>query len=338
MVPSKEPGCGDRASAAPRASADALFSPNAPPRKRARLRPLTHTHTKTQPPPPHTNTQARSDPIEALDAGNNALTSVSALPLARLLASDNAKTHLRELSVYANELRDEGVEALAEALAGCSALRVLDLGGNEVTARGAEALAAALRGGGAGGGGGSALPTFKSSDAGKGGAPPPPPPLAASLRTLELGYNPLGPEGVAAVAGAFKSADAQIEALKLGWCKAGGGAGAAALADLLLLNASLVCLDLRGNGLGNEGAVRLARALRAHAKTPGLEELDLGYNEVRDDGACALAQALKANAESAPAELRLSQNYVTRFGQVALQEAVDVVQELGGGRTTSVQF
>jgi Ran GTPase-activating protein (RanGAP) involved in mRNA processing and transport len=157
------------------------------------------------------------------------------------------------------------------------------------------------------------------------------------LRTLELGYNPLGPEGVAAVAGAFKTADARIEALKLGWCKAGPGAGAAALADLLLLNSSLNCLDLRGNSLGNDGAVLIARALRSHAN-PRLEELDLGYNEVRDDGACALAQALKANAESAPAELRMAQNYVTRFGQVALQEAVDMVFELGKGRKTSVQF
>ena len=85
-----------------------------------------------------------ADKIEALDAGNNALSSASAVPLARLLASDNAKLHLRELSVYMNELRDDGVEAIAPALACCGGLRVLDLGGNEVTARGAEALAAAV--------------------------------------------------------------------------------------------------------------------------------------------------------------------------------------------------
>jgi len=290
-----------------------------------------------------------------LDVGNNALTAASAPTLARLLASDNARAHLRELSVYMNELRDDGVGALAERLAGCSALRVLDLGGNEVTSRGAGALAAMLMGGrrpsnsgrsgtgaGAGGGfgggyGGGGGGGTNKGGAGAGAEPLHPPPLALSLRTLELGYNPLGPEGVAAIAGAFQTADARLEALKLGWCKAGGGGGAAALADLLLLNASLRVLDLRGNSLGNEGAVRIARALGSHANGR-LEELDLGYNEVRDDGACALARALKANAGSAPGEIRMAQNYVTRFGQVALQEAVDMVFELGEGRRTSVQF
>ncbi len=45
-------------------------------------------------------------------------------------------------------------------------------------------------------------------------------------------------------------------------------------------------------------------------------------------------QALKANAEAAPKDLRLNQNYITRFGQVALSEAVDVVYELGKKMTT----
>lgn len=48
-------------------------------------------------------------------------------------------------------------------------------------------------------------------------------------------------------------------------------------------------LDLRGNGLGNDGAIIIGRGLRA-AETKVLAELDLGYNEIKDDGACALAQ------------------------------------------------
>jgi hypothetical protein len=50
------------------------------------------------------------------------------------------------------------------------------------------------------------------------------------------------------------------------------------------------------------------------------------------------AQALKANAEGAVKELRLNANYITRFGQVALSEAVDMVYEMAGGRTTTVSF
>jgi hypothetical protein len=49
-------------------------------------------------------------------------------------------------------------------------------------------------------------------------------------------------------------------------------------------------------------------------------------------------QALKANATAAPNLLRLNSNYITKFGQVALSEAVDLVYELGGGRQTTVLF
>lgn len=49
-------------------------------------------------------------------------------------------------------------------------------------------------------------------------------------------------------------------------------------------------------------------------------------------------QALKANPESAVKELKLNNNYITRFGQVALTEAVDLVYEIGGGNMLTVTF
>lgn len=49
-------------------------------------------------------------------------------------------------------------------------------------------------------------------------------------------------------------------------------------------------------------------------------------------------QALKANVASAPRELRVNSNYITNMGQVALTEAIDMVQELGRGKLISVQF
>ncbi len=49
-------------------------------------------------------------------------------------------------------------------------------------------------------------------------------------------------------------------------------------------------------------------------------------------------QALKANAEGAVKDLRLNNNYITRFGQVALSEAVDMVFEMGGGKVTTVHL
>lgn len=75
----------------------------------------------------------------------------------------------------------------------------------------------------------------------------------------------------------------------MGWCHVGPDNGAKAVADLLMFNSTLAVLDLRGNGLGNAGAVHLARALKEHTNDK-LTELDLGYNEIKDEGACTLAQ------------------------------------------------
>lgn len=57
----------------------------------------------------------------------------------------------------------------------------------------------------------------------------------------------------------------------------------------------------------------------------------LGHN-------AAAVQSLKNNAEGAVKDLKLNMNYITKFGQVALSEAVDMVYELGGGRMTTVHF
>jgi Ran GTPase-activating protein (RanGAP) involved in mRNA processing and transport len=39
----------------------------------------------------------------------------------------------------------------------------------------------------------------------------------------------------------------------MGWCKVGSGEGVQAVADMLMYNQTLRRLDLRGNGLGNDG-------------------------------------------------------------------------------------
>lgn len=54
----------------------------------------------------------------------------------------------------------------------------------------------------------------------------------------------------------------QLDALKLGWCKIASGEGARAVSELLLFNSTLTSLDLRGNSLGNDGAILIGRGLR----------------------------------------------------------------------------
>ncbi len=49
-------------------------------------------------------------------------------------------------------------------------------------------------------------------------------------------------------------------------------------------------------------------------------------------------QALKANPERAPRELKVNANYIGRFGQVALTEALDMVYEMAGGREIVITY
>ena len=49
-------------------------------------------------------------------------------------------------------------------------------------------------------------------------------------------------------------------------------------------------------------------------------------------------QALKANAVYAPSSLKVNANYITRFGQTALVEALDTVYEIGGQKEINITF
>jgi hypothetical protein len=58
----------------------------------------------------------------------------------------------------------------------------------------------------------------------------------------------------------------------------------------------------------------------------------------RDQGAYALAEALKANGEAAVQVLNLTGNYITKYGQVALSEARDIVHEMNGGKEVNIAW
>ena len=53
---------------------------------------------------------------------------------------------------------------------------------------------------------------------------------------------------------------------------------------------------------------------------------------------CMLVQALKANPGLAPKEIKINANYITKFGQVALMEALDMVYEMGDQREIVITF
>ena len=121
----------------------------------------------------------------------------------------------------------------------------------------------------------------------------------------------------------------------MGWCKIGKD-GAWYIADAIKYNEHVTTLDLRGNELGDEGCAALAQSLQV--VNENLVSLDLGYNEIKDNGAFALAQAIKNNANGSMQSISMNNNYITKFGEVALTEAVELVEEMNPDRDLYVQF
>ncbi|CAE7746055.1 NLRC3, partial [Symbiodinium microadriaticum] len=136
---------------------------------------------------------------------------------------------LKVLGLSNNNLRDDGAKALAESLTGMSLLERLDLQFNQIGSEGAKALAPALKG-------------------------------LAVLKVLDLGHNDLRDDG------------------------------AKALAESLTGMSLLERLDLLNDDIGSEGAQALAPALKGLA---ALKVLDLRFNDLRDDGAKAVRDAVE---------------------------------------------
>ncbi|KAI8597905.1 hypothetical protein EDD21DRAFT_446640 [Dissophora ornata] len=91
------------------------------------------------------------------------------------------------------------------------------------------------------------------------------------------------------------------------------------LVKSLKTNNLLTTLNLRGNSIGNEGALALSEALETNTT---LATLDLGDNSIGDKGALALSEALKTNI--ALTTLNLISNPIEKEGALALSEALKI--------------
>ncbi|XP_048188653.1 NLR family CARD domain-containing protein 3 isoform X2 [Perognathus longimembris pacificus] len=93
--------------------------------------------------------------------------------------------------------------------------------------------------------------------------------------------------------------------------------GAKALAKSLLVNRSLIALDLRSNTIGPQGAKALADALRINRT---LASLSLQGNRIRDDGAKCMAEALASNQTLSV--LHLQNNTIGLMGAQRMADAL----------------
>ena len=94
----------------------------------------------------------------------------------------------------------------------------------------------------------------------------------------------------------------------------------------------MTTLNLRGNSIGDEGAIAIAEALKVNAV---LTNLDLSLNKIGDD-AKAIAEALKVNAVLTT--LNLGWNSIGVKGAKAIAKALKVTAELKNLRKASARF
>ena len=182
------------------------------------------------------------------------------LPTLQQTATRSGALRLKRLQLPNNALGCRGVVSLAATLSQQGVLNLLDLSGNGMRVKGAAALAAAL-----------------CAESGS----------AATLRTLRLRDNDLGPEGMMALACGLVPlrllAELDLSANRL------TASGATSLAGALTRCSTLTTLALNFNFLGEAGSAVLAPVLRAQTK---LRNLDLSFNDMGPAGMRELVEGL----------------------------------------------
>uniref|UniRef100_A0A8C7H7K7 NACHT, LRR and PYD domains-containing protein 12-like n=1 Tax=Oncorhynchus kisutch TaxID=8019 RepID=A0A8C7H7K7_ONCKI len=202
------------------------------------------------------------------------LRNTSCKVLASVLISN--PSHLRELDLSNNDLKDSGVELLSAGLGNphCK-LETLRLSGCLVTEEGCASLVSALRSN------------------------------PSHLRELDLSYNHPGDSGVRLLSAGLEDPHCRLETLRLTGCKL-TDTSCEVLASVLSSNPShLRELDLSNNDLKDSGVKLLSAGLgNPHCK---LETLSLSGCLVTEEGCASLVSALRSNP-SHLRELDLSNN------------------------------
>jgi Ran GTPase-activating protein (RanGAP) involved in mRNA processing and transport len=147
---------------------------------------------------------------------------------------------------------------------------------------------------------------------------------------VDLSSSHIGDDGTREIARALRDPTARVISLLL--VNNGiGKDGAVAIAEALRNgnNTTLMTLDLGYNNIGKDGAVAIADALQNGNHT--LTTLNLRYNNIGKDGAAAIANALR-NGNTTLTMLELCYNNIGKGGAMAIADA------LRNGNTTLMEL
>eukprot|EP00897_Mesotaenium_endlicherianum_P008917 jgi/Mesen1/8053/ME000043S07437 len=277
------------------------------------------------------NTKAK---ITTLDLGNNSIGAIGAGHVAdygaEKIAEALRKTKtLSTIDLGGNNIRMEGIGHICSAIKDNTSITTLELGYNPIGAEGAKVLADTIK-------------------------------FHGNVETLRLGWCKIGVKGAEHFAEALKY-NSTMSTLDLR-ANSLGDEGAALLASSLrVVNEQLATLDLGliGNvvspfvcseeaqcasAVDNLAAFYFTNVVAGEAPTsPAALNMarhmaDCPTLFPEDKGAYALAEALKANGEAAVTTLNLSSNYITKYGEVALSEARDIVSEMNDGKEVNILY
>jgi Ran GTPase-activating protein (RanGAP) involved in mRNA processing and transport len=249
--------------------------------------------------------------IEELFLGNNQLGCRGMKELAQVL---KVNVVLQTLSLSHNGLKANGMSLLKEGLQKNPdrRLRCLDLEGNELGFKGAQALENFLLSD-------KTLEEINvsSNNLGVNGAKAFTSVLIynCTLRELRISGNGIGNEGADAIGvGLAKNSFLQVLHLDENLVE---DQGASSLSKALMANSTLLTLNLANNKISCEGILDLTKSLTFNIT---LEELDVQGNRLRDEGAIGLAKAI-GERKSRLKRVTWNDNPLSEHGAAALDHA-----------------
>lgn len=193
---------------------------------------------------------------------------------------------LEGLTIQYNEVDDFGLLSMSNELALNQTLIRLNLGCNAIGCEGMRSLASALR-------------------------------FNGTLESLIIQYNPLGDEGARHVAEAL-AVMSTLKELDISGCGI-ASQGAKDISEALRLNESLIYLDFNDNPIQDDGVIHIADVL-CSSVTSALASLDLHGCGIGDNGAVSLARVLHNNTSLLA--INLDSNCISDAGIAAISNGL----------------